>query len=277
MRWPPMWTGRWKRCCAAGSPNPLLTRVDVVQPALFAVMVSLAALWRACGVEPDMVIGHSQGEIAAAYVAGGLSLDDAAQVVAVRSRAIAALAGTGGMASIGLPAKQVTERLAVGRDGFRWPPTTARPPRWSPVTPKRWRELVADCEGAGVFARLIPVDYASHSAHVEPMSRNALLAELSSITPLPRAIPFYSTVTGAVEIPPPWMPTIGIAASAPAGAVQQTTATCSRRGHAALSKWVRTRCWRWRSTKPPKPTARTPARSACWDRCAATKATGDAS
>ena len=84
-----------------------LDRVDVVQPALFAVMVSLAATWRAYGVEPDAVVGHSQGEIAAACVAGALPLADAARVVALRSRALAALAGRGGMVSVPLPAAEV--------------------------------------------------------------------------------------------------------------------------------------------------------------------------
>ena len=86
---------------------PSLERVDVVQPALFAVMVSLAALWRSFGVEPSVVVGHSQGEIAAAYVAGALSLDDAARVVALRSRALAdELAGHGGMVvGGGLPSR----------------------------------------------------------------------------------------------------------------------------------------------------------------------------
>ncbi|MBL0781644.1 acyltransferase domain-containing protein, partial [Streptomyces albidoflavus] len=77
-------------------------RVDVVQPLLFAVMVSLAAVWEDWGIRPSAVIGHSQGEIAAACVAGALSLDDAARVVALRSRAIVALAGKGGMVSVPL-------------------------------------------------------------------------------------------------------------------------------------------------------------------------------
>ena len=74
---------------------PSLERVDVVQPALFAVMVSLAEVWRSVGVKPDAVIGHSQGEIAAAYIAGALSLGDAAHVVALRARASDAVVGSG--------------------------------------------------------------------------------------------------------------------------------------------------------------------------------------
>ena len=72
----------------AGTDSLSLDRVDVLQPVLFAVMVSLAAQWRARGIHPDAVVGHSHGEVAAAYVAGGLSLQDAAKVVALRSRAI---------------------------------------------------------------------------------------------------------------------------------------------------------------------------------------------
>ena len=90
---------------SVGSPS--LDRVDVVQPVLFAAMVSLAAHWRALGIEPDAVLGHSQGEIAAAYVAGGVSLRDAAKVVTLRSKAIGAIAGAGGMVSVGWPIERV--------------------------------------------------------------------------------------------------------------------------------------------------------------------------
>ncbi|PWS43981.1 hypothetical protein DKT74_13765, partial [Streptomyces sp. ZEA17I] len=62
---------------------PPLTRTDVVQPALFAMYVGLAAMWRAWGVEPSAVVGHSQGEVAAAVVAGALSLADGARIVAL--------------------------------------------------------------------------------------------------------------------------------------------------------------------------------------------------
>ena len=78
-----------------GEGEPGLDRVDVVQPVLFAVMVSLAGLWGACGVRPVAVVGHSQGEIAAACVAGGLSLEDGARVVVARSRALAGVGWAG--------------------------------------------------------------------------------------------------------------------------------------------------------------------------------------
>src|SRR5690606_12548809 len=77
----------------SGGPD----RVDVVQPVLFAVMVSLAALWQAAGVRPDAVVGHSQGEVAAAVVAGALSLEDGARIVALRGKVLNTLVGRGGM------------------------------------------------------------------------------------------------------------------------------------------------------------------------------------
>ena len=67
-------SGRSRMCCGVGDGAPALERVDVVQPALFAVMVSLAGLWQRLRGAAGVVVGHSQGEIAAAYVAGGLSL-----------------------------------------------------------------------------------------------------------------------------------------------------------------------------------------------------------
>ena len=99
---------------ADGAPG--LDRVDVVQPALWAVMVSLAATWQAAGVTPAAVIGHSQGEIAAATVAGILSLEDAAMVVARRSRALRALAGRGEMVSVAEPAAVVRDRIGAWGD-----------------------------------------------------------------------------------------------------------------------------------------------------------------
>ena len=89
---------------------PPLERLDVVQPLLFVVSVALAGLWRALGVEPSVVVGHSQGEIAAACVAGGLSVEDAARVAVLRSRALMEIAGRGGMVSVSGSVEEVAER-----------------------------------------------------------------------------------------------------------------------------------------------------------------------
>ncbi|MHA7962071.1 type I polyketide synthase [Streptomyces sp. L500] len=180
-----------------GAPDaPSLDRVDVVQPALFAVMVSLAALWRTHGVEPAAVLGHSQGEIAAACVAGALTLDDAARVVALRSQAIArALSGDGGMVSVAQPADAVRTRIRAW--GERVSVAAVNGPASVVVSgePGALDELLADCERDGVRARRVPVDYASHSAQVERI-HDELLALLAPVTPRAAEIPFYSTVTG---------------------------------------------------------------------------------
>ncbi|MFD7559312.1 SDR family NAD(P)-dependent oxidoreductase, partial [Streptomyces sp. NPDC059835] len=180
-----------------GDPEGLLERVDVIQPALWAVMVSLAEVWRSYGVRPDAVVGHSQGEIAAAAVAGALSLEDAALVVALRSQAILALAGRGGMLSVALPADAVRPYLT------RWPDdlgvATVNGPSSTVVsgTNSALDELVALLDVDGVRSRRIAVDYASHSPHVE--SIEAELAELlAPITPRVPEVAFYSTVTNEV-------------------------------------------------------------------------------
>ncbi|MFF7079576.1 SDR family NAD(P)-dependent oxidoreductase [Streptomyces lavendulae] len=175
---------------------PSLEAVDVVQPALFAVMVSLAELWTAHGVRPAAVIGHSQGEIAAACVAGALTLADAAKVVALRAQALAALSGTGGMASVAAPAAEVTPRLAdwSGRISV----AAVNGPRSTVVSGDRaaLEELCAACERDGVRARMIPVDYASHSEHVDGI-RERLAEALADVSPRPAQTVFCSTVTGA--------------------------------------------------------------------------------
>jgi acyl transferase domain-containing protein/acyl carrier protein len=180
-----------------GTPAaPPLDHQDVVQPALFAVMVSLAALWRSMGVEPDAVVGHSQGEIAAACVAGALSLDDAALVVAMRGRALAKLAGTGAMALVSLSASEVAS--LVGRWGGRISIAAINSPRATVISggTDAVSELLAVCESGGIWARKIGVDYASHSGAVDEVI-GGLLDALAPIRPREPDIPFVSAVDGA--------------------------------------------------------------------------------
>ncbi|UOX89592.1 SDR family NAD(P)-dependent oxidoreductase [Amycolatopsis sp. FBCC-B4732] len=170
-----------------------LARVDVVQPALWAVMVSLAELWRSFGVVPDAVVGHSQGEIAAAVVSGALSLEDGARVVALRSRAILALAGGGGMVSVAAPLAAIEARLS---DGVSIAAVNGPAAVVVSGEPAALDALIAACEADGVRAKRIPVDYASHSAQVEQL-RGELLDVLAPIRPRTGDIAFFSTVTGA--------------------------------------------------------------------------------
>ncbi|MBT2229989.1 type I polyketide synthase [Nonomuraea sp. NEAU-A123] len=191
-----------------GAPGtPPLERVDVVQPLLWAVMVALAGLWRSYGVRPDAVIGHSQGEIAAATVAGGLSLEDGARVVALRSQAIGAvLAGRGGMASVGLPVEELTARLGRRPGDYSLAAVNGARSVVVSGSPGALGELVAELTAEGIRAKLIPVDYASHSAQVDEL-RERLLQDLGPIRPRAGEVPMISTVTGD------WIDTAGLDAA----------------------------------------------------------------
>ncbi|MEV5980611.1 type I polyketide synthase [Streptomyces sp. NPDC052114] len=171
-----------------------LKRVDVVQPALWAVMVSLAKVWQAAGVTPDVVAGHSQGEIAAACAAGILTLADGARLVALRSRTIAEdLAGQGGMVSLAASAERAAELLG-GREGV-WVAAVNGPGATVVAgAPEVLAEVSEAAEAAGVRARTIPVDYASHTPHVESI-RTRLLEVAEPIEPRAGTVPMHSSVT----------------------------------------------------------------------------------
>jgi mycoketide-CoA synthase len=176
---------------------PSLDRVDVVQPALFAVMVSLAELWRSIGVRPDAVIGHSQGEIAAAYVAGALSLRDAARVVTLRSKLLLALSGRGGMASLACGTDQARELLVPYGDRVSIAAINGRSAVVLSGEVAALDEIVAQCAERELRARRIDVDYASHSVAVDAI-REQLAEALSGIEPQSARTVFFSTVTGGI-------------------------------------------------------------------------------
>ncbi|WP_344456241.1 type I polyketide synthase, partial [Actinocorallia aurantiaca] len=199
----PVFAARLAECDAALAPyldRPLrdllgdaasLERVDVVQPALWAVMVSLAAAWRSAGIEPSAVVGHSQGEIAAACVAGALSLEDGARVVALRSRAITRIAGGGGMASVALPSAEVEELIA----GLPLSVAAVNGPAATVVSGEADALAAFLAAHPEVRTRRVPVDYASHSAQVEEL-KDEILELLAPVRPRPGGVPFYSTVLG---------------------------------------------------------------------------------
>ncbi|MDW6065518.1 acyltransferase domain-containing protein [Streptomyces sp. FXJ1.4098] len=175
--------------------DPVWQRADIVQPALFSIMVSLAALWRSYGIEPDAVLGHSQGEIAAAHVCGALTLHDAAKVIALRSQALQAYGAPGH--GLRTPAR------GPGHRGSAHP--LARPAmggrRQLPTATvisgntDALDEALDHYHAHDVRAKRIPVDYASHCPHMDAVAER-LPNLLDGIAPRAADIPFYSTVDG---------------------------------------------------------------------------------
>ncbi|WP_062212226.1 type I polyketide synthase [Streptomyces sp. NBRC 109706] len=181
-----------------GGPDaPSQERTDVVQCSLFAVMVALDALWRAHGVRPAAVLGHSQGEIAAAHSAGALTLDEAAQLVATRSQAYLRLADTGAMASVLLPHGQL-EPLLAPWDG-RLSVAAVNSPRATVVSgdPAAVEGLMAQLGERDVKVRRVPANAAGHSPHVEVL-RHQIVTAFAGIAPRAGEIPFASSVAGQV-------------------------------------------------------------------------------
>ncbi len=170
--------------------------IAVVQPLLFAIEIALASLWRSWGIEPDCVVGHSMGEVAAAYIAGMLSLEDAVKVICRRSRLLQRITGQGAMALVELPLADAEAAIA-GRES-ELGIASSNGPRSTVLAgnPNALDQVLANLERQGVFCRRVKVDVASHSPQVEPL-RQDLLAALRDLQPRSGKIPLYSTVSEA--------------------------------------------------------------------------------
>ncbi|WP_158624963.1 type I polyketide synthase [Corallococcus terminator] len=181
---------------AADEATSRLERIDVVQPVLFALEVALAALWRSWGVEPDAVVGHSMGEVAAAHVAGALSLEDAVAIICRRSQLLRRIRGQGEMALVDLSRAETEAALRGYED--RLSVAVSNSPRSTVVagSPEALAEVLAVLEARGVFCRRVKVDVASHSPQVEPL-REELLAALGDLRPRATELSMRSTLTCA--------------------------------------------------------------------------------
>lgn len=177
--------------------TPGLDRVEIVQPALFSVHVALAELWQSRGLQVRAVVGQSQGEVAAACVAGALTVRDAARVIVGRSQLFADhLVGLGGIASVDLPAAELEPLLtpyagALELAGAIGPHTATVAGAASALA-----DLTARLTEFGITAKVVPASIPSHCAFVEPL-RARLGALLSGIRPQAGHLPIYSTTLGA--------------------------------------------------------------------------------
>ena len=172
-------------------------RTEIIQPALWAVMVALAALWRSRGVEPAAVIGHSQGEIAAATVAGALTLRDAARIITLRSKAVTQLDGVGGMLSASI-SSETLDRYLSDTDALSLAAVNGPTSIVIAGDNGALDALAEQLEADGFRARRVPVNYPSHSRHIDRL-RDEILSGLADIKPQPGDIPLISTVTGEVR------------------------------------------------------------------------------
>ena len=178
-----------------GSPECQLERIDVVQPVLVAIAIAYATLLRSFGVEPTAIVGHSMGEVAAACIAGVLSLEQAMRVICRRSALMQQIGGQGAMALVELSTKEAAARL-VGR-ADRLSVAVSNSPRSSVISgdPEAVRQVMAELERDSIFCRLINVDVASHSPQTKPLA-DELVTELAGLTPSDARIPLWSTVLG---------------------------------------------------------------------------------
>src|SRR5690606_20617053 len=167
---------------------------DVIQPVLFAVMVSLAEVWRSLGVAPDAVLGHSQGEITAACVAGALSLEDAARVVVLRSRALMRLGDQGGMLALPV-APEEAARLVEPWEGRLWLAIHTSPAGSVVGGDADALEEFTAAHGDSMRIRRVAIGYAAHTPHIDAL-REELLEKLDGILPRPADVTFCSSLAG---------------------------------------------------------------------------------
>jgi acyl transferase domain-containing protein/NADPH:quinone reductase-like Zn-dependent oxidoreductase/SAM-dependent methyltransferase/acyl carrier protein len=171
-------------------------RTEIAQPAIFALQVSLAELWKSWGIQPAAIVGHSVGEIAAACSAGVFSLEEAARIIVLRARFMEDCArGEGTMLALGLGEDEA--RALIARHDRTVTVAAINGPRSLTLAGARisLEAMLAELEPKGVFARLVRVDHPFHHPLMQPASEE-LEKALAELVPQVDTIPFFSTVTG---------------------------------------------------------------------------------
>ncbi|MFJ6214784.1 amino acid adenylation domain-containing protein [Streptomyces sp. NPDC092296] len=164
----------------------------LAQPANFAVQIALAALWRSRGVQPDAIVGHSTGEVAAFYEAGVYTLEDAVEVVVHRSRLQQKLVGTGTMLAVSLPEAEAVRRVRPYGDRVSIAAVNSPTGITLAGDEDALGELAAQLQSEGLFAKFLTVRVPYHSARME-LIKDELLSSLAGITPRAARLPLYLT------------------------------------------------------------------------------------
>jgi hybrid polyketide synthase/nonribosomal peptide synthetase FtdB len=185
----------WEQLTSATEADSRIQNTCVAQPSIFAIQVGVAALLRSWGIKPDMVVGHSVGEVAAAYVSGALSLKDAVLLSFHRSRLQQSTAGQGGMLAVGLPQAGLTELLDCYGDRISIAAVNSPSAVTLSGEEDALAEIARDMEAKNIFARAVNVEVPYHSRIMDQILPE-LGKMLTQLNPQSGTIPMVSTVTG---------------------------------------------------------------------------------
>ncbi len=172
-----------------------LDQTEIAQPAIFAVQVALAALWRSWGIVPNAVLGHSVGEIAAAYVVNAISLEDAVRIVFHRGRLMQKATGLGKMAAVEIPCEEAEQWIADYRESLSIAAINSPASTVLSGQTEALDAVLRSLQEKGIRTQVLPVNYAFHSPQMDSYQQ-ALTDELEGFAPHRSTIPIYSTVTG---------------------------------------------------------------------------------
>lgn len=191
-----------KEAILADEKSSRMHRTEVAQPSNLAIQVALARLWEKWGIQPDAIVGHSVGEVSAAYLAGVYSMEEAVLISYHRSRLQQTTAGKGKMLAVGLSEADALERI----DSFPGVSVAAINSYASVTLSGDSGELQSIAEALtqeGVFNKFLAVEVAYHSPQMDPL-REELLQVLSTIEPKEPKLPLFSTVRGELSQAEDW-------------------------------------------------------------------------
>ncbi|KEO82730.1 type I polyketide synthase [Tumebacillus flagellatus] len=172
-----------------------MIETEVAQPANFLIQVGLTSLWRSWGIQPDAIIGHSAGEVASAYEAGSMTLDEAVRLIYHRSRLQQKTTGLGRLVAIGLPMEQAKQAMAGYEDRVSFAAINSPSSVTLVGDPEALEKIVEPLQEQQVFCRFLNGKVPYHSHYLEPL-KDEFYESMGNVQLQETAFPLYSTVTG---------------------------------------------------------------------------------